>query len=94
MTPKSANRYSDAHQVKKALLSYLDGMGEFTAKVIINEQVSPELKDKFNLRDMKNLGRYYHVKLVGLEGEAIDDLLVDKQNGNIISSKGSEYSRR
>jgi hypothetical protein len=87
MRPKDTAIPKDARQVKKAIRSYLDGMGEYTAKVIILDHVGEELKDTFDLQPIENLGRYYHAKVVGPGGEIIDDLLVDKQSGNVISSR-------
>lgn len=94
MGAKDSKHAGDARWVKKAIQPYLDGMGEYTAKVIIRDHVSPDLEARFDWGPVTNLGRYYYVRLVGADGAIVDDLLVDKQSGAIISAKRSPHLNR
>lgn len=70
------------------LTNYLDGMGTATARIIINKHLDDGQLEKFGLKDLKNTGRYYFVKVVDAEGKSFDEVLIDKQTGRIQSLRG------
>ena len=67
------------------LTDYLDGMGTATARILINRRLSEKFIEKYGLKNLKNRGRYYSAKIVDLDGNLIDEVLIDKQNGIINS---------
>ena len=58
-----------------------DGMSTGTARIIIEQEVSQAIEEKFNIDQVKNKGRYYMAKIVRPDGSTIQRLLVDKQTG-------------
>jgi hypothetical protein len=60
-----------------------DGMSTGTARIIIEQEVSRAIKEKFNIDQVKNQGRYYMAKIVRPDGSTIQRLLVDKQTGSV-----------
>ena len=60
-----------------------DGMSTGTARIIIEREMSQALQEKFNVDQVKNLGRYYLARIVRHDGTTIQNLLVDKQTGNV-----------
>ena len=40
-------------------LGFLDGMSTGTARFIIDREVSPDLLEKYDIKDLENKGRYY-----------------------------------
>ena len=67
------------------LTDYLEGMGTATARILINKRLSEKFIKKYGLKDLKNRGRYYTAKIIEPNGKLIDEVLIDKQNGTIIS---------
>jgi hypothetical protein len=67
------------------LTEYLDGMGTATARILINKRLSEKFIKKYGLKDLKNRGRYYSAKIIEPNGNLIDEVLIDKQNGVINS---------
>jgi hypothetical protein len=78
--PMTPNSVSEA-----ALTDYLDGMGTATARILINKRLSEKFIEKYDLKDLKNRGRYYSAKIIEPNGKLIDEVLIDKQNGTINS---------
>jgi hypothetical protein len=64
---------------------YFDGMGEGTARILINRRLNERLLKEYGVEDLKNIGRYYSAKIIALNGELVDEVLVDKQCGVIAS---------
>jgi hypothetical protein len=64
-------------------LEFLDGMSTGTARFIIDREISSELFEKYNIKDLENKGRYYLAKIVNQEGEVADNVLIDKLNRSI-----------
>lgn len=64
-------------------LEFLDGMSTGTARFIIDREISSELLEKYNIKDLENKGRYYLAKIVNQDGEVADTVLVDKLNRSI-----------
>jgi hypothetical protein len=60
-----------------------DGMSTGTARIIIEQEVSQAIKEKFNIDQVKNKGRYYMAKIFRPDGSTIQRLLVDKQTGSV-----------
>jgi hypothetical protein len=67
------------------LTEYLDGMGTATARILINRRLSEKFIKKYGLKDLENRGRYYSAKIIEPNGNLIDEVLIDKQNGIINS---------
>jgi hypothetical protein len=62
-------------------------MLEYPSRIIVNNTISNKIIEKYNLKHIKYLNNFCHIKLVGYDGEIIDNLLVDKQSGKAISMK-------
>jgi hypothetical protein len=60
-----------------------DGMSTGTARIIIEQEVSQAIEEKFKIDQVKNKGRYYMAKIVRPDGSTIQRLLVDKQTGSV-----------
>ena len=65
-----------------------DGMSTATARFIIERNVGEKIGEVFDVKDLKNTGRYYIAKIVRPDGSVIEQLLVDKQNCTIHFPKG------
>lgn len=63
----------------------LEGMGSATAKIIINRRLSEKFLQECGVKEVKNAGRYYSAQIISKNGKIIDEVLVDKQCGAIIS---------
>ncbi len=71
--------------VNDPMQSCLDGMGSATAKIIINRRLSEKFLQECGVKEVKNIGRYYSAQIISKNGKIIDEVLVDKQCGSIIS---------
>jgi hypothetical protein len=60
-----------------------DGMSTGTARIVIEQEVSQAIQEKFKIEQVENKGRYYMAKIVRPDGSTIQRLLVDKQTGNV-----------
>jgi len=67
------------------LSKYLDGMGSATARILIDRHLDDDVWEKYDLKELKNTGRYYIAKIVSADGKLIDEVLIDKQSGTIKS---------
>jgi hypothetical protein len=65
-----------------------DGMSTATARFIIERNVGEKIGEVFDVKDLKNTGRYYIAKIVRPDGSIIEQLLVDKQNCTVHFPKG------
>lgn len=65
-----------------------DGMSTATARFIIERNVGEKIGELFDVKDLKNTGRYYIAKIVRPDGSIIEQLLVDKQNCTVHFPKG------
>jgi len=65
-----------------------DGMSTATARFIIERNVREKIDEVFDVKDLKNTGRYYIAKIVRPDGSVIEQLLVDKQNCRVHFPKG------
>jgi hypothetical protein len=64
-------------------LEFLDGMSTGTARFIIDREISTDLLEKYDIKDLENKGRYYLAKIVNQDGEIADTVLIDKLNRSI-----------
>jgi hypothetical protein len=68
-----------------------DGMSTATARFVIERDVGEKIGEVFDVKDLKNTGRYYIAKIVRPDGSVIEQLLVDKQNCKVHFPK-SKYN--
>ena len=64
-------------------LEFLDGMSTGTARFIIDREISTDLLEKYDIKDLENKGRYYLAKIVNQDGDVVDTVLIDKLNRSI-----------
>jgi hypothetical protein len=72
-----------SHEDPERLQQILDGMGTGTARLVIDKEASRKISEQYALEGLSNRGRYYVARVVRPDGSMIDELLVDKQNGNV-----------
>lgn len=60
-----------------------DGMGRITAMEKIDRRLRKELITNYDLVELVNKGRYYTAKAHSKDGRWLNELLIDKQSGNI-----------
>lgn len=78
------NDRSEKHASQNEIIHELfDGMSTGTARIIIEQEVSRVIQEKFNIDLLKNKGRYYTAKIVRSDGSTIQRLLIDKQTGGV-----------
>ena len=80
---KSKNNNINNPESLEPGLEFLDGMSTGTARFIIDREISSELLEKYNIKDLENKGRYYLAKIVNQDGEVADTVLIDKLNRSI-----------
>jgi hypothetical protein len=54
-----------------------------TAQASINRKLRKEIMQKYDLQELKNLGRYFKAKAYSKDGQHCYELLIDKQTNNI-----------
>lgn len=64
-------------------LDFLDSMSTGTARFIIDREVSKDILEKFEIKELENKGHYYIAKIVNQKGDAADTVLIDKLNRSI-----------
>jgi hypothetical protein len=57
-------------------------MSTGAARIIIEQDVGPQISEVYNIGTVENKGRYYIAKIVRPDGSPIQRLLIDKQIGN------------
>ena len=77
---KASKTHDPRHEVVQEMF---DGMSTGTARIIIEKQISQEIREKFKIDQVENQGRYYLARIVRYDGTTIQRLLVDKQTGNV-----------
>jgi hypothetical protein len=60
-----------------------EGMSILTAQMSINRKLRKEIMQKYDLQELKNLGRYFKAKAYSKDGQHCYELLIDKQTNNI-----------
>ena len=81
--PEASTRSGKHAYPNEIIQELFDGMSTGTARIIIEQEVSQAIKEKFNIDQIKNKGRYYMAKIVRPDGSTIQRLLVDKQTGSV-----------
>jgi hypothetical protein len=72
----------------EADVEFLDGMSTGTAKFIIDREVTEDVLEKYEIKDLQNKGRYYLAKIVDSDGRVTDTVLIDKQSRTVHFQKG------
>ena len=62
---------------------FLDGMSTGTARFIIDREVDPDILEKYDIKELKNKGRYYLARIMNKDGEVAETVLIDKLNRSI-----------
>ena len=75
-------RQSDPAE-KEVIHELFDGMSTGTARIIIEQDVGPQISEDFNISTVENRGRYCVAMIVRPDGSPIQRLLIDKQIGNV-----------
>jgi len=77
------NNYDFKPEELETGLEFMDGMSTGTARFIIDREFSPDLLEKYDIKDLENKGRYYLAKIVNQDGKVADTVLIDKLNRSI-----------
>ena len=92
MQNKSGNNKGKEIEIKfcedSAGLFLRDGMSTATARFIIKRDVGEKIGEVFDVKDLKNTGRYYIAKIVRPDGSVIEQFLIDKQNCKVHFPRG------
>lgn len=89
---KLFSKGNEARQMKWATLQpdegdslsiYLHGMSALNARISINRHFDDSVLEKFDLKELKDMGRYYTATIVEADGKLIVKVLIDKQTGEI-----------
>jgi hypothetical protein len=64
-------------------LEFLDGMVTGTARFIIDREISTDLLESYDIKDLENKGRCYLAKIVNQDADVVDTVLIDKLNRSI-----------
>jgi hypothetical protein len=76
----SQDRHTDIPAGPEVGIEFLDGMSTGTARFIIDRKVTADVLEKYEIKDLENKGRYYLAKIVDLDGQVTDTVLIDKLN--------------
>jgi hypothetical protein len=60
-----------------------EGMSILTAQAAINRELREKIMEKYDIIELKNLGRYFKAKACSKDGQHFYELLIDKQTNNI-----------
>jgi hypothetical protein len=60
-----------------------DGMSTATARIAISRKLRKKIVEDYDLLDLADKGRYYVAKAYSKDGHWLNELLIDKQTGNI-----------
>ena len=58
-------------------------MSTGTARIMMEQDVGPQISEEHNISTVENKGRYYIAKIVRPDGSPIQRLLIDKQIGSV-----------
>jgi hypothetical protein len=72
----------------EADVEFLDGMSTGTARFIIDREVTGDVLEKYEIKDLENKGRYYLAKIVDSDGKVTDTVLIDKLSRTVHFQKG------
>lgn len=82
---KNSEGYSDTTTEKDDIIfkSSRDGMSTATARIAINRKLRNKIMKDYDLLELADKGRYYVAKAYSKNGHWLNELLIDKQTGNI-----------
>ncbi|MBW1980531.1 MAG: hypothetical protein JRJ12_04875 [Deltaproteobacteria bacterium] len=80
---KPTTEYNSTTDEERATRAGLDGMGTATARIEISRSLRKKILQEYDLVDLENKGRYYAAKAYSKDGRWFNELLIDKQTGNI-----------
>lgn len=68
-------------------------MSTATARVAIDHDLREKIMQDFDLVELENKGRYFAAKAYSKDGRWLNELLIDKQTGNITVASRIEVNR-
>ena len=82
---KTSTRHSDSPTDKEQDIfkSSRDGMSTAMARIAIGKKLRKKITDDYDLLELADKGRYYAAKAHSKDGHWLNELLIDKQTGNI-----------
>jgi len=82
---KNSERYSDTTTEKDngIFTSSRDGMSTATARIAIKRKLRKKIMEDYDLLELTDKGRYYLAKACSKDGHWLNELLIEKQTGNI-----------
>ena len=82
---KTSTRHSDSPTDKEQDIfkSSRDGMSTATARIVIDKKLRKKIIEQYDLLELADKGRYYAAKTCSKDGHWLNELLIDKQTGNI-----------
>ena len=82
---KTSTRHSDSPIDKEQGIfkSGRDGMSTATARIAIGKKLRKKIMEDYDLLELADKGRYYVAKAYSKDGHWLNELLIDKQTGNI-----------
>jgi hypothetical protein len=82
------DRRTETPAASEVGIEFLDGMSTGTARFIIDREVTGDVLEKYEIKDLENKGRYYLAKIVDPDGKVTDTVLIDKLNRSVHFQKG------
>ena len=81
----TSTRHSDSPTDKEHNIfkSSRDGMSTATARIAIGKKLRKKITEDYDLLELADKGRYYVAKACSKDGHWLNELLIDKQTGNI-----------
>jgi len=82
---KTSTRNDDSTSEKEETIfkSGRDGMSTATARIVIDRRLRRKIVEDYDLVELADKGRYYAAKAYSKDGQWLNELLIDKQTGNI-----------
>jgi hypothetical protein len=82
---KTSTRHTDSAIDKEQGIfkSSRDGMSTATARIAIGKKLRKKIMEDYDLLELADKGRYYVAKAYSKDGHWLNELLIDKQTGNI-----------
>ena len=82
---KTSTRDDDSTSEKEETIfkSGRDGMSTATARIVIDRRLRRKIVEDYDLVELADKGRYYAAKAYSKDGQWLNELLIDKQTGNI-----------
>ena len=82
---KTSARFPDTTTERNngILKSIRDGMSTASARIAIGRKLRKKIMADYDLLELADRGRYYVAKAYSKDGHWLNELLIDKQTGNI-----------